>query len=122
MRGNLHWRLVATLSFLFSPFLGCALGITNKRTGRSLGLVVGLSLVIVFNELLEVGETMIAGGASPFRSIWPIATGMYLLSGWFFYIRASRVGGNPLLWLQGLWNVAKWPFRRLIASYEKDFG
>lgn len=122
MRGNLHWRLTITLSFLFAPFLGCALGITNKRTGRSLGLVVGITLVIVFNELLEVGETMIAGGASPYASIWPMLVGMAVLSAWFFHIRANRVGGDPLLWLQGLWNMIKWPFRRLIASFERDYG
>ncbi|MCH8202334.1 MAG: LPS export ABC transporter permease LptF [Proteobacteria bacterium] len=122
MRGNLHWRLTITLLFLFAPFLGCALGITNKRTGRSLGLVVGITLVIVFNELLEVGETMIAGGAAPYKSIWPMLFGMAVLSVWFFHIRANRVGGDPLLWLQGLWNMIKWPFRRLIASFERDYG
>ncbi len=122
MRGNLHWRLTITLLFLFAPFLGCALGITNKRTGRSLGLVVGITLVIVFNELLEVGETMIAGGAAPYKSIWPMLFGMAALSVWFFHIRANRVGGDPLLWLQGLWNMIKWPFRRLIASFERDYG
>ena len=122
LRGNLHWRLATTLLFLFAPFLGCALGITNKRTGRSLGLVVGITLVIVFNELLEVGETMIAGGAAPYASIWPMLVGMAALSVWFFHIRAYRVGGDPLLWLQGLWNMVKWPFRRLIASFERDYG
>lgn len=122
MRGNLHWRLTITLLFLFAPFLGCALGITNKRTGRSLGLVVGITLVIVFNELLEVGETMIAGGAAPYKSIWPMLFGMAAMSVWFFHIRANRVGGDPLLWLQGLWNMIKWPFRRLIASFERDYG
>ncbi len=122
LRGNLHWRLTITLLFLFAPFLGCALGITNKRTGRSLGLVVGITLVIVFNELLEVGETMIAGGAAPYKSIWPMLFGMAVLSVWFFHIRANRVGGDPLLWLQGLWNMIKWPFRRLIASFERDYG
>ncbi len=122
MRGNLHWRLSITLLFLFAPFLGCALGITNKRTGRSLGLVMGITLVIVFNELLEVGETMIAGGAAPYASIWPMLAGMGVLSVWFFHIRANRVGGDPLLWLQGLWNMVKWPFRRLIASFERDYG
>lgn len=122
LRGNLHWRLTITLLFLFAPFLGCALGITNKRTGRSLGLVVGITLVIVFNELLEVGETMIAGGAAPYASIWPMLAGMGVLSVWFFHIRANRVGGDPLLWLQGLWNMVKWPFRRLIASFERDYG
>ncbi len=122
LRGNLHWRLTITLSFLLAPFLGCALGITNKRTGRSLGLVVGITLVIVFNELLEVGETMIAGGAAPYQSIWPMLAGMAVLSVWFFHIRANRVGGDPLLWLQGLWNIVKWPFRRLIASFERDYG
>jgi lipopolysaccharide export system permease protein len=122
LSGNLHWRLAITLSFLLTPFLGCALGITNKRTGRSLGLVVGLTLVIVFNELLEVGETMIAGGAAPYKSIWPVLAGMLLMSSWFYHIRANRVGGDPLLWLQGLWNMMKWPFRRLIAGFESDYS
>lgn len=122
LRGNLHWRLTITLSFLFAPFLGCALGITNKRTGRSLGLVVGITMVIVFNELLELGETMIAGGAEPYESIWPMLGGMGILSVWFFHIRANRVDGDPLLWLQGLWNMVKRPFRRLIASFERDYG
>lgn len=122
-RGNLHWRLAANLTFLFLPFLGCALGITNKRTGRSLGIVVGLTMIIVYNELLEVAESMIASGAaSPFETVWPLFLIMAGLSAWFFHIRANHVGGDPLLWIEGLWRLIKLPVRGLISRFEKDYA
>lgn len=97
---NLHWRLGHSLTFLILPLLAVALGVTNRRSGNSLGLFVGLTMIIVFNEVLEVGENMVADGrATPLMGIWSLFGLFALLALRFLYVRAFKVGGNPLYWI-----------------------
>lgn len=101
---NFHWRLMHSLTFVLLPFLAIPLGITNKRTGKSSGLVVGLSMIIVYNEFSEVTETMVAGGTNPYVSIWLLFGLLALVSGRWYYMRAYRVGSEPLDWLDRAWS------------------
>lgn len=98
---HLHWRLVHSLTFLVLPVLAMSLGITSQRTGRSLGLFVGLTMIIVYNEVLEVMLSLVSEGVtSPFASLWLVFGVFSLLSLRFFYIRSRKVGGDPLYWVE----------------------
>lgn len=120
MRANLHWRIAHTLSFLALPFLAIALGIANKRTAKSTGIVVGLALLIVYNELLEVTEVLVADGSvSPYLSIWALFVGFLILSLYFFRLKAFCVGREPLLWLDLAWAAMNRPLRRIGERVEK---
>ena len=107
VRANLHWRMVHTVTFLVLPLLAMALGITNRRTGSSLGLVVGLVLLVSYNELMEVAETTVATeGISPYAVMWPLFALFAAISLFFFYRVAFGVGAQPLRWIEGAWTAA----------------
>ena len=111
--GNFHWRIMHSLSFFILPFLAIPMGITNKRTGRGAGIVVGLSLLIVYNEFMEGMETAVQNGASPYATIWLLFAGFAALSFFFFRISAFKVGGEPLALIDTFWAAISAPIRKL---------
>ncbi len=111
--GNFHWRLMHSLSFFVIPFLAVPMGITNKRTGRGTGIVIGLSLLIVYNEFMEAMETAVHHGASPYSSIWLLFAGFAGLSFFFFHIAAFRAGGEPLALIDSIWGAISGPIKKL---------
>jgi lipopolysaccharide export system permease protein len=113
IRGNYHWRLMHSLSFLVIPFLAIPMGLTNKRTGRSTGIIVSIALLIVYNEVMEGMETAVAGGISPYFTIWALFGLFALISVALFRVAAFKVGGDPLAWIDKIWDIVSAPLRRL---------
>jgi len=111
--GNFHWRVMHSITFLILPFLAIPLGLTNKRTGKGAGIVVGLTLLILYNEFMEAMETAVQNGASPYGSIWLLFTAFSLLSFTLFHIAAHKVGGEPLAWIDKGWAFISGPIKRL---------
>lgn len=111
--GNFHWRLMHSITFFIIPFLAVPMGITNKRTGRGTGIVIGLSLLIVYNEFMEGMETAVKGGASPYATIWLLFGLFSALSFFFFRISAFKAGGEPLAYIDAAWAVISRPIKRL---------
>ena len=116
LNGNFHWRIMHSLSFFILPFLAVAMGITNKRTGRSTGIVIGLSLLILYNEFMEGMETAVKGGASPYLSIWMLFAAFAGLSFFFFRIAAFKAGGEPLGFIDMLWSAISSPIKKAAKS------
>lgn len=111
--GNFHWRLMHSLSFFILPFLAVAMGITNKRTGRGTGIVIGLALLIVYNEFMEGMETAVQNGASPWATIWVLFGGFAALSYYFYRVAAFKVGGEPLAYVDAFWAAIAGPIQKL---------
>ena len=111
--GNFHWRLMHSLSFFIIPFLAIPMGITNKRTGQGTGIVIGLSLLILYNELMEGMETAVKGGASPYATIWLLFGIFALISFFFFRISAFKAGGEPLSLIDAFWAAISAPINKL---------
>lgn len=114
--GSLHWRIMHSLTFLVLPLLAAPLGLTNKRTGRGTGIVVGVSLLIVYNELMEVMESLVADGRSPFLTIWALFAMFLGLSLVFFRTASLKAGGEPLGWIDSLWSRLSAPLTRLMKT------
>lgn len=112
-RANYHWRLMHSFSFFILPFLAIPMGITNKRTGRGTGIVIGLSILIVYNELMEGMETAVKNGISPYFSIWALFAGFAFLSLFFFRVSAFKAGGEPLAYIDAIVGVVAGPVKRL---------
>jgi lipopolysaccharide export system permease protein len=110
--GNFHWRVMHSITFLILPFLAIPLGITNKRTGKGSGIVIGLTLLILYNEFMEAMETLVKGGASPYLTIWLLFALFSLLSFTLFREAAIKAGGEPLAWVDKSWAVISGPIRR----------
>lgn len=112
-RGNFHWRLMHTLSFFILPFLAIPMGITNKRTGRGTGIVIGLAMLIVYNELMEGMETAIKAGSSPYFTIWALFSVFAFISFLFFRVVAFKAGGEPLAYIDAAVSTVAGPIKRL---------
>lgn len=119
-QADLNWRLIASMTFLVIPFLAVALGITNKRSGQSTGIIVALAILILYNETLEVGQSLVeAGTASPLISMWSLFLALTLISARFYYVRAYVVGGEPLKWVDMLWAQFNRPLRKIRDRVEE---
>jgi len=116
LTGNFHWRLMHSLSFFILPFLAVSMGITSKRTGRSTGIVIGLSLLIIYNEFMEGMETAVKNGASPYLSIWMLYVAFAGLSLFFFRISAFKAGGEPLAFIDRAWSAISSPIKSVAKS------
>jgi len=111
--GNFHWRLMHSFSFFILPFLAVAMGITNKRTGRGTGIVIGLALLIIYNEFMEGMETAVQKGASPYATIWVLFGAFAVLSYYLYRVAAYKVGGEPLAYVDALWVAVSGPIKRV---------
>lgn len=122
-RAHFHYRVMRIVMLLVLPFLAAALGVTRSRSDKSLGIVVGVTILIVFNELAEVGEALAATGTvSPYISLWGLMAGLTALSLRLFYILAYRVGGEPLRGLERAWAYLMVPVDWAIERLRREMA
>lgn len=112
-RANYHWRVMHSLTFFILPLLAIPMGITNKRTGRGTGIVLGLAILIVYNEVMEAMETAVKNGVSPYLSIWALFAFLAFLSLFFFRVSAFKAGGEPLAYVDRVISVVAGPIKRI---------
>ena len=103
---TLHSRAARALSILIVPFLAVPLGLVAKRSGRALGISVGVFLLLLYHKVLEFGLDFSAEGIiSPWLSIWAPTAIFVLITARLYYIGAYQVGGVPLKTLETLSDI-----------------
>jgi lipopolysaccharide export system permease protein len=94
---ELNSRLVRIVSLLFLPLLAVPLGIVSRRARRSIGVVVGLVMLILFHNVLRFGESMVETGAlPPIIGLWLPGAIFAAIGGWAFHMTSKRPGYNPV--------------------------
>ena len=94
---ELNSRLVRTVSLLFLPLLAVPLGIVSRRARRSVGVVVGLVMLILFHNVLRFGESMVENGAlPPIVGLWLPGAIFAAIGAWAFHMTSKRPGYNPV--------------------------
>jgi lipopolysaccharide export system permease protein len=94
-------RTIRSLSILMLPFLAIGLGVVSKRQQRSLGMVVGLVLLLTLHKMVEFSlASSNLGAASGLASMIIPFLVFSFLSIFFFHTTAVRVGASPLAWLE----------------------
>jgi lipopolysaccharide export system permease protein len=89
---ELHGRLVRTLSIPLLPLLGLPLALGRRRTHRSYGLVVGLAILILYNQVVRLGESMVDDGTiGALLGLWLPFLAFAMLSTALFWRAAYRV-------------------------------
>jgi lipopolysaccharide export system permease protein len=58
MLAEFHGRLVRVLSIPFLPFLAVPLALGRRRSDRSYGIVIGLLILVVYHQVLDLLENM----------------------------------------------------------------
>jgi lipopolysaccharide export system permease protein len=73
------------------------LGIGSRRARRSVGLVVGLILLLFYHHLLQFAESLADNGVLPaLPALWVPFFCFVAVSVWAFHMAATRPGYNPV--------------------------
>jgi lipopolysaccharide export system permease protein len=103
-----HSRIVRILSFFFMPLLAAPLALGGGRIGQSYGLIVGLVLLVVYEQLLQFGDAFVQRGRfEPFFGLWLPFIAFAALSLFFFIRAASSINTAPF------GNLGEWLSRQI---------
>lgn len=96
-RANLHFRLVEVILMLLLPMLAVALAVPPKRSSSSLGIFVGIVMVVAYHKVNQWAEDAGARGDFPVELIMYVP---FLLFGgvilWMYSTLAGKPGGQPI--------------------------
>lgn len=119
MLADFHNRIVRSLSVLLLPFLAVPFALGPRRARQSYGIAVGLLVLVLYNQVLNIGEAWASVGfVSPLLGQWLPFAVLTLLSGVAFYRsayvvpRGRRQRWSPIAALEGLGQVLRGVARR----------
>jgi lipopolysaccharide export system permease protein len=96
-RANLHFRLVEVVMMLMLPLLAVALAVPPKRSNSSLGIFVGIVMVVTYHKINQYAEGAGAQGRLiPELALWLPFLGLVALIFWMYHVIAHRPGGQPI--------------------------
>jgi lipopolysaccharide export system permease protein len=96
-RANFHFRLVEVVMMLMLPLLAVALAVPPKRSHSSLGIFVGIVLVVTYHKINQYAEGAGAQGRLPPEiALWLPFLGLAALIFWMYHVLAHRPGGQPI--------------------------
>ena len=96
MIAEFNGRIVKILSVVFLVFLAIPLSLGRRRSERSFGMAIGLVVLVVYNQVLDLGENMTeTGEIEPWLGLW-LPFGIFAIASLYLFYRASdRVPGSP---------------------------
>lgn len=95
--GELQGRLARTLSLPLLPLLAVPLGMSAKRGKRTASLIVAATLMLLFNNVLQFGESLAESGKVPaLVGVWLPWSLFATLCIWVFSQSLARPGDNPV--------------------------
>jgi LPS export ABC transporter permease LptG len=107
-RAEIHKRLALPAACLVFGLLGVGFGITNVRTGRSFGLLLGLAITIVFYLLALWGQHAALSGPLPvWLGVW-LANIVLGALGVAVLVAQRRPGWDPLAALSSIRHALPW--------------
>ena len=120
IQAEINERITRTLSIFFLPFLALPVGMSSRRTAKSLRMVVGVLFLIFYYYILQFGEALVRRGKlGAFPALWVPCLLFGIASLWLFWIADRRPGQDPLAHLfEALSAVGGW-LRRLLPRPRK---
>lgn len=101
MLAEFNDRLVRSLSVLFLPFLAVPFALGSRRARQTFGIVIGLLVLVVYNQMLTIGMSLTAiGRVSPLVGQWLPFVMLAAGSLYLFYRSAYLVPRHG----RGLWS------------------
>jgi lipopolysaccharide export system permease protein len=117
---EINERLARTVSIFFLPFLALPVGISSRRTSKSLRMVVGVLFLIFYYEVLQFGEAMIRKQVmGPLPALWVPVLVFAGASLWLFWIADRKPGQDPLAHLFDLLNSGIDTLKRLVPRIRR---
>jgi lipopolysaccharide export system permease protein len=114
---ELNERVARTVSIFFLPFLALPVGISSRRTSKSVRMVVGVLFLIFYYEVLQFGEAMIRKSVlGPVPALWVPVVIFAGASLWLFWVADRKPGQDPLAHMFELLNSGIETLRRLLPK------
>jgi len=96
-QSTLQFRLVEVIMMLMLPLLAVALAVPPKRSSSSLGIFLGIVIVVAYHKVNQYAEQAGAQGRiEPIIALW---APLILLAGlivWMYHVLAHKPGGQPI--------------------------
>jgi lipopolysaccharide export system permease protein len=116
-RANLHFRLVEVAMMLMLPLLGIALAVPPKRSSSSLGIFVGIVMVVTYHKINQYAEGAGAQGRMiPELALWLPFVALVALIIWMYHVIAHRPGGQPIGALEAAFAKVGKTIRKLLPQ------
>ena len=116
-RAELHFRLVEIAMMLMLPMLGVALAVPPKRSSSSLGIFVGIVMVVTYHKINQYAEGAASQGRmQPELALWLPFAGLVALILWMYHVIAHRPGGQPIGALEAAFTKIGKTIRRLLPK------
>ena len=115
VQANLHFRLVEVLMMLMLPLLAVALAVPPKRSASSLGIFVGIVMIVTYHKVNQYAERAASQGRmEPILALWLPLIAFAVLIYWMYHVLAHRPGGQPIGALERVFTVLSSRIRRLL--------
>jgi lipopolysaccharide export system permease protein len=116
IEAEFHSRVVRIVSLLTLPLVAIPVGIVSRRARRSVGVVSGLILLILFHYILRFGESMVETGTlPPLLALWLPCALFAAIGLWAFQTTSKRPGYSPVTAILDRASDAVEGLRRLFA-------
>ena len=120
-RSNLHFRLVEVAMMLLIPLLAVALAVPPKRSASSLGIFVGIVLVVAYHKLNQWAEGAgTRGKILPEVALWVPFLLFAALIIWMYRTLATKPGGQPIGSLERAAGKAGKAIRGLLPQFGRE--
>lgn len=114
-RANFHFRLVEVAMMLMLPLLAVALAVPPKRSSSSLGIFVGIVMVVTYHKINQYAES--AGAQArlqPELALWLPFLALVALIFWMYHVIAHHPGGQPIGALEAAFSKIGKTIRKLL--------
>jgi lipopolysaccharide export system permease protein len=119
-QANFHFRIAEVLMMLMLPLLAVSLAVPPKRSTSSLGIFLGIIIVVAYHKVNQYAEQ--AGAQARLDPVLALWIPLVLLSAmilWMFHVLAHRPGGQPIGTLERMFAKAARSLRKLLPRFER---
>jgi len=97
------------------PLLAVALAVPPKRSASSLGIFVGIVMIVTYHKVNQYAERAASQGRmEPILALWLPLIAFAVLIYWMYHVLAHRPGGQPIGALERVFTVLSSRIRRLL--------
>jgi lipopolysaccharide export system permease protein len=91
---ELQWRLSSPIGLLILSVLGVLLGKATPRSGKSIGLLIGVIIFMLYNNGLLIAKNSVERGElNPIIGLWSVHLLLLLLTYMFYQFRNRKLFG-----------------------------
>ena len=114
----LNMRLVEVMMMLMLPLLAVALAVPPKRSTSSLGIFLGILVIVAYHKVNQYAEQAATNGqVNPVVGLWVPLVVLTVLITWMYHVLAHKPGGQPIGTLERLATKSAKAVRSLMPRF-----